>query len=823
MLFYGRVVFAVFISESDIDSLYKLDAEQEGILPPVNLYNSVVSETIKITSPVPAQDGRYGTAVAIDGDTIAVGAPADNTNNSPGYVHIRERNAGGPNNWGIIKTLSDTESIGIDGFGVELVLKNDTLLVGAHRGTGITVESGTVFIFERDYGGVNNWGLVARLQASDGAYGDRFGWTFDITGDTVAVGARWDDHSGGFDAGSVYIFERNEGGPNNWGQVRKITASDPGSSDLFGVSLALQGNTLAIGAEGQDKNGNQTGLVYLLDRDAGGFDNWGEVKFLSPRVAVVNDRFGADVAMADDLLAVSAPQNSTVPGVVYLFKRHEDGVNNWGQIAGLTSSDGESDDQFGSYLDLDGNQMVIGASNGEGISSDVGVAYIFAQDELDQNLWYEKDKLVASDGEFFDEFGRRVGISGDTVVVGAFRDDDFCPQNPNCDSGAVYIYSETPSANVNISKSSSSVTVLPGQPITYTLTFGNDGPDTAFNTVITDLVPTTVQNPTFVSSGALITQAGSIPFTWQVQDLAPGESGIITLTGIISPDLETEMTLTNTVEINNSWDVTLTNNVATAVSQVIIPEISFSQSSYTVDESAGSITITAVLSPAQPFMDVFVDYQIVEGTAVSGEDYTPVSGTLTFPAGISETTFTIPIINDDIVETDEVFSVTIANAVHGQIHNATLSVTILDDDALPEDSFVYLPIIINAPALPESEFPIFIGDVVAARPVTAQGEVFFSTTVDIPETIPETGQFFLSRQPEQLYQVVVDDEFVILWDGEEVFTKNFSSYGQPPQPAIVEIPRSLLLSLAGHEVTVNYRDVYAHSVSASPIWLRHLP
>ncbi len=173
------------------------------------------------------------------------------------------------------------------------------------------------------------------------------------------------------------------------------------------------------------------------------------------------------------------------------------------------------------------------------------------------------------------------------------------------------------------------------------------------------------------------------------------------------------------------------------------------------------------------------------------------------------------------METNEVFSVTTANVVHGQIHNPTLSVTILDDHALPEDSFVYLPLIMNPPALPESEFSIFIGELITARPVTIQGEIFFSTTVDIPETIPGTGQFFLSAHPEQLNPVVVDDELVMLLNGNEVFVYTFSELGGSPQAAIVEVPRSVLIALTGQKVVINYRDAFGHSVSASQIWLQH--
>jgi hypothetical protein len=159
-------------------------------------------------------------------------------------------------------------------------------------------------------------------------------------------------------------------------------------------------------------------------------------------------------------------------------------------------------------------------------------------------------------------------------------------------------------------------------------------------------------------------------------------------------------------------------------------------------------------------MDVFVDYETMDGTAVAGQDYTPVSGTLTFPQGITATTITIPILDDNIPEPDRTFSLALNNPVHAVLSNSTVAITILDDNVSPTESLVFLPIILNMPTPPEPDFPIFIGESIPSRPVTAVREVFYTTTLNIPAALPETGQFFLSSQQEQLSQMVVDDEFV---------------------------------------------------------------
>jgi hypothetical protein len=169
-----------------------------------------------------------------------------------------------------------------------------------------------------------------------------------------------------------------------------------------------------------------------------------------------------------------------------------------------------------------------------------------------------------------------------------------------------------------------------------------------------------------------------------VADLAPGEGGFITITGIISPDLMSETLIVNTAVISNSRDISPTNNSDTAITQVLLPKINLNPADYVVNEDAGVVTVTAVLSPAQPFLDVMVDYQTMADTALAGADYTAVSGTLTFPAGTTTTQFTVPILDDVLVEPTEILHLALANPVHALMGNVTTgTVTIVDEDGPP--------------------------------------------------------------------------------------------------------------------------------------------
>ncbi len=1051
LLGYGRevVAFQSQIVEPKI-------AEFENRVP-----NDVITETIKFLPPAGAglEDGHYGRAVLLDGDTLFVGqSPVGNYPHpgyTPGSVFVYSRHAGGPNNWGLtnVITPSDSTAGNGDGFGSALAISGSTLIVGAGTGDGNSDQTGTAYIFERNVGGPDNWGQVAKLVAADGAYWDRFGWAVDIDGDTAVVGARWDNNGNGDNAGAIYIFDRNAGGPDSWGQVRKVIATDGDPSDRLGQRVAIAGDIVVAGADGQDTNGTESGSVYIFERNTGGSNNWGQVAQIYPNPSGANYQFGMSVDIEGNLLAVGAIQASPNPGAVYLFDRHAGGTNNWGQIAHIVPSDGMAGDRFGILLELEAGRLIVGAQYGDGITVNSGTAYLFERDVVNPAQWVEVNKLIASDGAANDWFSwGGVSISGGTMAVGAFLNDDFCPSNPDCDSGSAYLFTVALPSDVAINKAVSSITAVPAQPITYTLTFTNNSLVLASGTVITDLIPATILNPIFTSSGVTVTPTGSTPFVWQVADMAPGTGGVITVTGIISPELLSETTIVNTAVISNSADITPTNNSSTAVTQVIIPQINLSAADYVVDEDAGQIMVTAVLSPAQPFLDVTVAYETSDGTAVAGEDYTAVSGILTFTGGATEAQLLVPILDDQLVEPDETFMLALSNPVHATLGNvaeatitildedtypeinlsaadyavledagqvvltATLShsypdpvsvayetsdgtavagedytivtgiltfttgtteaqilvpilddqlvepdetfslelsdpihatlgnivnagITILDNDgfpsvslssdqfAVPEDvgqavftvtlshdypepvsltyettdgtavvgsdytqssgiltlsagttqatfvvpitddelvedsetfvvsltnltnatsganmsatvtivdndeevpspttSYLYLPLVVRpTPTPPPSAFPIFVSAGVEPRPVLSQGEVFFTATIQIPADLPPTGQFFLSADPDQLTAVSVDDELAFVMNGQEIFVHRFSIDGQTIYPAIVPLPRQTMELMAGQTVTVVFRDVFSDQVSATSLWIVHIP
>ncbi|MCH8066348.1 MAG: FG-GAP repeat protein, partial [Chloroflexi bacterium] len=107
---------------------------------------------------------------------------------------------------------------------------------------------------------------VRKLLASDAQAGDRFGVSVAVSGDTAVVGAHGED-AGGSNAGAAYVFQRNQGGTDNWGEVKKLSSSDAEAGDQFGRSVAVSGDTVIVGAFAEDAGGSAAGAAYLFDRD----------------------------------------------------------------------------------------------------------------------------------------------------------------------------------------------------------------------------------------------------------------------------------------------------------------------------------------------------------------------------------------------------------------------------------------------------------------------------------------------------------------------------------------------------------------------------
>ncbi len=408
-----------------------------------------VSEVAKLTASDAAAWDTFGIAVRTTGDTVVVGARwNDDAGSKSGSAYIFRRDEGGPDNWGEVVKLTASDAALGDTFGGAVSISGDIVIVGAGGNDDAGSNSGSAYIFQHDAGGVSNWGEVIKLTASDAAAQDHFGAQVDVDGDIAVVGTYI---NAGADTGfgSAYVYYRDAGGLGNWGEVRKLAASDADTGDRFGFFVAVSGDTVLVAAPTNDDAGSNSGSVYILQRNEGGPDNWGELRKLTASNAGAADNFGNGAGINGDTAIVGAPHAACGPtnsGAAYIFQRNVGGEDNWGEVVKLCASDAATGDLFGLAVYLHGDLAVVGAPRTDNGASS-GSIYVFHRNAGGMNNWGEVAKPTASDGSAGNHFGIAVSVHGDTVVVGSDFDNGSgsayvfsveCNEPPSCDVAGPY-------------------------------------------------------------------------------------------------------------------------------------------------------------------------------------------------------------------------------------------------------------------------------------------------------------------------------------------------------------------------------------------------
>ncbi|MEM7103892.1 MAG: IPTL-CTERM sorting domain-containing protein [Bacteroidota bacterium] len=358
----------------------------------------------------------FGETVAIDGDYAVVGNSTITTTDGiqAGAAYIFYRNEGGPNNWGQVKMLTAQNGFQLDRFGVSVGISGNTVVVGNWHFQS-SIGPGRAFVFEKDQGGTDNWGLVKELNASDATDGDQFGFAVDISGEFVVVGAKENDNN----QGAVYFYQRDLGGAGNWGELIKVQASDGDSFDRFGGAVDINGDFAVIGAFNDEDAASQAGSAYILFKDQGGINNWGEVTKVVAFDAGSADFFGTSVALSGDYVVVGAYNDNGSTGSAYIYEKDLGGQDNWGFLVKKTASDAAGNDWFGWRVALSGDNLLVGAIREDftGVNN-TGSAYLFNRNEGGVNAWGEVAKINASDFAANNNFGI-VDINGVDAIVGA--------------------------------------------------------------------------------------------------------------------------------------------------------------------------------------------------------------------------------------------------------------------------------------------------------------------------------------------------------------------------------------------------------------------
>ncbi|MFX0194869.1 MAG: Ig-like domain-containing protein [Candidatus Hodarchaeota archaeon] len=374
-------------------------------------------------SDVDASD-YFGNSVAISGDTAVVGAPyayGKNRYGGAAYVFVRIEIY-----WVEQAKLTASDGDSGDCFGWSVAISGGTVVVGARYADAIDTASGAVYVYVRNG---TSWREQAKLDASDGSKYDRFGESVAISEDeaTVVVGAPYETEQCE-NAGAVYVFRRDG---TSWREQAKLTASDAGAEEYFGSSVAISGAIAVVGAPYDKKEGQNVGSAYVFAWD-GTAAAWREQAKLTASDAG-NAHFGVSVAISGATVIIGAAVDDQFgynAGAVYVFGR--DGTS-WREQAKLIASDSRAYDKFGWSVAMseNGTTMAVGAPYDKE-KENVGKAYVFTWDGT-AAAWSEQAKLTASDGAEGDLFGSSVAISGGTAVVGA-----YCADPHGSLSGAAY-------------------------------------------------------------------------------------------------------------------------------------------------------------------------------------------------------------------------------------------------------------------------------------------------------------------------------------------------------------------------------------------------
>ncbi|MCI0710659.1 MAG: FG-GAP repeat protein [Chloroflexi bacterium] len=475
----------------------------------------------KLTASDPRSDDMFGRSVALDGDTALVGAFQDDDNGADSgsaYVFVRSGTT-----WSQQAKLIASDGAFEDRLGYRVALNGDTALVAAPYSDASGLYSGSAYVFVRDG---TTWSEQAKLLAVDGTANNYFGISLAVAGDTALVGASGDLRDGYY--GSAYVFVRTG---TTWSEQAKLLPADGSGNDRFGLAVALAGDTALVGSQFDDDNGDNSGSAYVFVRSG---TTWSEEAKLLPSNGIAGDEFGSSVGLDGDAAIIGAPTTVfTGVGSAYVFVRSG---TTWSQQAQLTPNDGATD-EFGSSVALAGDTALVGAIKYYCFSGPCGSAWVFTRSgttwnqqakllppygaaaetdgfggsvALEGNIavvgawgdydngfysgsayvfgrvgtaWSQKTKLLSSDLTGGDYFGSAVALNGDTILVGASRDDD------NGDtSGSAYVFilaqNQTLTTSVACNGPNLEVTIMMGDgPFNITASAG-------INTPVTDGVLT---------------------------------------------------------------------------------------------------------------------------------------------------------------------------------------------------------------------------------------------------------------------------------------------------------------------------------------------
>ena len=323
--------------------------------------------------------------------------------------------------------LIPTNRVQSDTLGYHVSFDGATILGGAPFGTlGGVTQAGRAFVWELQGGA---WQQTQTLRPSRIQAFGFFGIESAVHGNTMMVSGLGEDNR----AGAAYVFEKSGG---TWTQTARLVPRNRLSIDLFGGGMSMRDDVLVIGSVGRaTPSGSETGASFIFEPVAG---TWTQTAMLYPAVGTPFGNFGIDSAIVGNTVVIGAlsddNQGVNRAGAVHVFELT--GGGGWTEIVKLTPADPVERGELGTSVALNAaaTTIVAGAPGASaGGEADAGAVYVF---DLDNGQWTPTVKLTAPDATFGDSFGQAVVIDGDTILVGAFLDDN----SNGAGAGAAYVF-----------------------------------------------------------------------------------------------------------------------------------------------------------------------------------------------------------------------------------------------------------------------------------------------------------------------------------------------------------------------------------------------
>jgi hypothetical protein len=416
---------------------------------PITIDPVIWSEQARLTVADVASGDRFGTSVALSGDTALVGSPFRSTSGGlaagEAYVFVRDGDA-----WSLQQALIPDDGARNDLFGNAVAVAGDTAVIGAPGRNSFT---GQAYVYVRSG---STWSLQQKLVDPGGVFNDELGISVALSGETVLAGASRPAVGGGVVAGKAHIFVRSG---DTWSLQQTLTASDGGPGDQFGFSVGLSGDTALVGVPRYNQffptSLEKSGLAYVFVRSG---VTWSRQQTLTDAGATRFGIFGYSVSLSGDTALVAAPGRASVA----VFVRNEGA---WSLQQSLTASDGQPGDEFGISVAVNGDTALVGApTHSPTPGFDAGQAYAFTRSG---STWSLPRALTASDGVRHSQFGFAVALSGDSALLSA-------PFHTNTSGiavgGQAYVFVSSGTVDdFSIALSPASGTVQAGSTTTFTV------------------------------------------------------------------------------------------------------------------------------------------------------------------------------------------------------------------------------------------------------------------------------------------------------------------------------------------------------------------